>query len=268
MSEAKSDPRQDPVLRRFRDAVAALYGPRLERMVLFGSRARGDAREDSDYDVAVFLRDLGKRWDESRKLADITTDILDATGAMINPLALPAGTYRKRTALMHELRSDGRDLLASAAGHAHRRPSRPARRSRRMSPEAAHYLRGAHALLSGAERVLERAGIAPIAAREAYLAALGAARAIIWERTGKVAKSHSGTHSEIARLAHMDKRIDAGFARFLAQGLRLKLAADYDVGERDDITAETAARCIADARRLIADAESLLAQPPEPPQAA
>jgi predicted nucleotidyltransferase len=47
----------NPVLKRFRAAVTEIYGDRVERVVLFGSRARGDAREDSDYDVAVFLRD-------------------------------------------------------------------------------------------------------------------------------------------------------------------------------------------------------------------
>jgi predicted nucleotidyltransferase len=44
-----------PVLTRFRGALDALYEVQLERVVLFGSRARGDARPDSDYDVAVFL---------------------------------------------------------------------------------------------------------------------------------------------------------------------------------------------------------------------
>jgi predicted nucleotidyltransferase len=43
----------DPVLERFRQALAELYGPALDRVVLFGSRARGDAEADSDYDVAV-----------------------------------------------------------------------------------------------------------------------------------------------------------------------------------------------------------------------
>jgi predicted nucleotidyltransferase len=55
MSAAAID---DPILRRFRTALEALYGDRIERVVLFGSRARGEARDDSDYDVAVFLRDL------------------------------------------------------------------------------------------------------------------------------------------------------------------------------------------------------------------
>ena len=41
----------DPVLVRFRKALNEMYGGRLERAVLFGSRARGDARDESDYDV-------------------------------------------------------------------------------------------------------------------------------------------------------------------------------------------------------------------------
>jgi uncharacterized protein len=40
------NPRDNPVLKRFRAAVRDIYGERVERVVLFGSRARGDARED------------------------------------------------------------------------------------------------------------------------------------------------------------------------------------------------------------------------------
>jgi predicted nucleotidyltransferase len=55
------DPIADPVLTRFRAALAELYGPRLHRLVLFASRARGEGRPDSDYDVAVFLTTLPDR---------------------------------------------------------------------------------------------------------------------------------------------------------------------------------------------------------------
>jgi predicted nucleotidyltransferase len=44
----------DPILSRFRTALDLAYGERIERVVLFGSRARGDAGPDSVYDVAVF----------------------------------------------------------------------------------------------------------------------------------------------------------------------------------------------------------------------
>lgn len=43
------------VLQQLRDGLAATYGERLERVLLYGSRARGDARADSDVDVLVVL---------------------------------------------------------------------------------------------------------------------------------------------------------------------------------------------------------------------
>jgi len=46
----------DPVLQRFKGALEHIYGDQIDRVILFGSRARGDAMADSDYDVAVFLK--------------------------------------------------------------------------------------------------------------------------------------------------------------------------------------------------------------------
>ena len=68
-----ADPTRHPAMRRFAAAVRALYGDRVERIVLFGSRARGDARPDSDYDVAVFLRHMGDRFAKMDRLADLST---------------------------------------------------------------------------------------------------------------------------------------------------------------------------------------------------
>jgi predicted nucleotidyltransferase len=100
----------DPVLVRFREALHEAYGNKLERIVLFGSRARGDARPDSDYDIAVFLNEPGSFGDEAARLAVIETDILYDTGVVINALPFRAGAYRERTGLMSELRRDGVDL--------------------------------------------------------------------------------------------------------------------------------------------------------------
>jgi predicted nucleotidyltransferase len=58
---------EDPLLKRLRRALDELYGDRIERVVLFGSRARGHANEDSDYDIAVFLDEASVR--EGRALA-------------------------------------------------------------------------------------------------------------------------------------------------------------------------------------------------------
>jgi uncharacterized protein len=64
-----SETRTEPVLIRFADLLRAEYGARPERAILFGSRARGDHRPDSDCDVAMLLHDLTQWWNEVRRLA-------------------------------------------------------------------------------------------------------------------------------------------------------------------------------------------------------
>ncbi len=100
----------DPILIKFRHTLAHAYGARLERVVLYGSRARGDARPDSDYDVAVFLLDMPDRALELDRLADLATDILYDAGVVVHAVPYRAGAYNERTPLMQEIRADGIDL--------------------------------------------------------------------------------------------------------------------------------------------------------------
>jgi predicted nucleotidyltransferase len=110
MSDGTKTASANPILAKFRAALAEMYGDRLERVVLYGSQARGDATEDSDYDVAVFLKNLSDRWAEADRIAIATTDILKETGVVIHAMPYPAGAYRERTPLMHEIRREGLDL--------------------------------------------------------------------------------------------------------------------------------------------------------------
>jgi uncharacterized protein len=74
----------DPVLRRFRAALDELYEDQIDRVILFGSRTRGDATPDSDYDVAVFLKSVPDTWKERRRLADLRIDFLEQNGAFFD----------------------------------------------------------------------------------------------------------------------------------------------------------------------------------------
>src|SRR5260370_33579778 len=89
----------DPILKRLRRALDELYGDRIERVVLFGSRARGDADNESDYDVAVFLNDLTDRWRELDRLADLRADFLEAADVVIHAKPYPAAADPHRTPL-------------------------------------------------------------------------------------------------------------------------------------------------------------------------
>ena len=51
--------------------LAALYGDRLDRVVLYGSHARGDARPDSDVDLLVVLRDEVDSYADGKRISAV-----------------------------------------------------------------------------------------------------------------------------------------------------------------------------------------------------
>jgi predicted nucleotidyltransferase len=63
--------------------------PGVEKMILFGSRARGEARSDSDYDIAVVVRDLSDRRNVRRVLSGLAYDYI-LSGFFIRPIPLSA----------------------------------------------------------------------------------------------------------------------------------------------------------------------------------
>jgi predicted nucleotidyltransferase len=82
-------------LRRFVDEVRARYGANLRGVYLFGSRARGDNRPDSDADVAVVIADGD--WNEvveSVAMANDTFEILLDQSLDIQPRAIAESHWR------------------------------------------------------------------------------------------------------------------------------------------------------------------------------
>ena len=77
-------PAEKGALERFVKAVRAEFGDRVERLVLFGSRARGEGHEESDVDVLVLVR--GVTWQERYRIIDFATDIWRDTWIDISPL--------------------------------------------------------------------------------------------------------------------------------------------------------------------------------------
>lgn len=65
----------ETVLKDYRAGLEALYGPRLKRLVLFGSRARGDAEPESDIDVMIVLEGPLDDWQETQRTSRLTSDV-------------------------------------------------------------------------------------------------------------------------------------------------------------------------------------------------
>ena len=78
--------------------------------MLFGSRARGEATEESDYDIAVFLRGFTERWPEVDRLVEIETDLMYDVGAFVHAMPFRAGEWQERSPLMGAIRREGVDL--------------------------------------------------------------------------------------------------------------------------------------------------------------
>ncbi len=93
--------------------------------------------------------------------------------------------------------------------------------------------------------------LAKVAARSAYYAAFHAAEAFIVERTGKIAKTHSGVRTEFARLLRETPESGRTLLRFLAQAYKYKELGDYGIGLGAVVTDAEARDAIEAAERFI-----------------
>jgi len=127
-----------------------------------------------------------------------------------------------------------------------------------VKPEAKEYLDRAREDLDDARKIMAAVSLAKIAARSAYYAAYHAAEALIIERTGKVAKSHSGVRSEFSRLLKDTPNIEKELLKFIGQAYKYKEVSDYGVGQGVVISHEEAIEAINDAARFIELVSGLL----------
>jgi uncharacterized protein (UPF0332 family) len=124
-----------------------------------------------------------------------------------------------------------------------------------MNAEAARLFAFAERKLTAAVKILA-IGIYEAAGRDAYLAALAAARAVIVNAGKKAPKTHDGTRTVFAALIREGLDFDSRLGKFLADGYEIKSAADYadgaPVGQHDAEDAiQTAHKFLEAARKVL-----------------
>jgi predicted nucleotidyltransferase len=86
----------------------ALYGPRLLRLVLFRSRARGDAEPGSDIDIFVVLEGPARPGREIARTGEVTAGMSLENNVVISCTFISADRFeREKSPLMIIVRREG-----------------------------------------------------------------------------------------------------------------------------------------------------------------
>ena len=78
-------------LQEFVENLKKKHGNKIQKIILFGSYARGEDRDDSDIDVLVVTTE--KRFEMQKNLSGIAVDILLETGEYISAKAVSTEEY-------------------------------------------------------------------------------------------------------------------------------------------------------------------------------
>jgi len=99
----------DPVLRRAKEGLREIYGDRLAGVVVYGSRARGDQRPDSDYDLLALVKGFDREKDWSSALHHLMLDLfqMEPYEIEVNIIPRDANALEQRTIFMHNVREEG-----------------------------------------------------------------------------------------------------------------------------------------------------------------
>jgi uncharacterized protein len=84
------------ILAELRERLTALYRSRLDRIILYGSQARGDAEQDSDIDVLVVLKGEVDVDEELDHISYITSNLTVRHGQLISTVVVTEREYEQR----------------------------------------------------------------------------------------------------------------------------------------------------------------------------
>ncbi|NBB86993.1 MAG: nucleotidyltransferase domain-containing protein [Bacteroidetes bacterium] len=98
-----------------KERLQAIYGGRLVRVILYGSRARGDASPDSDVDVLVVLRSPVNLYAEYKRLSELWAVLFERYRLDFSFHPYDEETYQDlRRPFLRHVHAEGVELLESS----------------------------------------------------------------------------------------------------------------------------------------------------------
>jgi uncharacterized protein (UPF0332 family) len=131
-----------------------------------------------------------------------------------------------------------------------------------VKPESRkHFEKAERCLANGSAELAAAASrpeLAEDAARNAYLAAFHAAKALIFERTGQARMKHGTVQKMFSQIAKSESAIEVEVRRFLGSAYDFKRVADYDIEASAPISLAEASHALNEAERFVATIKTLV----------
>jgi hypothetical protein len=229
------------------------YGERLAAVVLYGSRARGDADQESDVDLMVVLAEKFDGRSEQETLRTLREGIEERHGwPLLSAIVEVEDDYRRRMLpLFINVRREGIELWPVGRKQVR---DEPADYDASLGQDIELVMKRARETLLEAQYVVGQKFYRG-AANRAYYAMFHAATALLLSE-GLAFSKHQGVIGEFNRLYVKTSKFPKSLGSRLDYAFDARNVADYSV--RDDISAELAEQLVQDAAAFVAEAERLL----------
>jgi len=84
------------ILRKLKKELLQIYGDQIHSILLYGSRARGDERPDSDIDILIVLKDEFKYSEMLKRSSDMAASLSLENDVVISRAFVTENDYRER----------------------------------------------------------------------------------------------------------------------------------------------------------------------------
>ena len=99
-----------PMLEEFKHELQRLYGANFRRLILYGSYARRDAREGSDVDLLVVLREVEDPLRERERLSELISRLSLRYNVVLSVLPVAEEDLARPKPLFLNVRKEGISL--------------------------------------------------------------------------------------------------------------------------------------------------------------